>query len=310
MNHMLSSTFRIVALCLVNCLYLVSSPVQTVMTTETQPLQRAIQTSQIEQHTKATWLWNTVIIRDQQEDILSFAASQKINVIYLQMNPDIRQEYYQQFIREAGLKGIQVHALHGAPAWALTSERAKLEYFMNWIAEYQVTVAPEERFTGIHVDIEPHVLKEWTTSYDSLIKQWQSNVRYLVEEAHKLELPITADIPFWLHKYSIPGESVTVSRWMMEQFDEVAIMAYRDQADNIYNVAAQELAEADDAGIRALVAVETSASSEGEFITFYEEGLKYMEEQLDIVESLARQHPSFSGIAIHEYRSLKQMTDQ
>lgn len=306
---MLSSTFRIVALCLMNCLYLVSSPVQTFMhaPAETMTTVKSVDT---ESYTRATWLWNTDIIREQREEILSFAASQQIHVIYLQMNPDIRREYYHQFIREAGKHGIEVHVLNGAPAWALTSERPKLSYFMDWVADYQVTAAPEERFTGIHVDIEPHVLKEWTTSYDSLIKQWQSNVQYLVDRAGKLDLPITADIPFWLHKYSVPGESVTVSRWMMDKFDEVAIMAYRDQADNIYSVAAPELKEADAAGVRAIVAIETKESSEGAFITFHEEGIEYMEEQLEIVESLASQHPSYTGIAIHEYRSLKRLAER
>ena len=56
---------------------------------------------------------------------------------------------------------------------------------------------PNERFTGIHVDIEPHVLAEWKTNQASVVKQWQASVRYLVHEAHTLNLPIGSDMTFW-----------------------------------------------------------------------------------------------------------------
>ncbi|HAF99163.1 hypothetical protein [Paenibacillus lactis] len=254
-------------------------------------------------HLKATWLWHTSMIQSSADDIIGFASRQGVNLIYLQMNQDVRPEHYRKFIRLAGENGIQVHVLGGASNWALESERHRIDTFLNWTAEYQADAAPEERFTGIHVDIEPHTLPQWKTDRDWLVEQWQSNVRYLVSRAHCLDLPVGADITFWLHTYSLPDQSMTISRWMIGQFDQIAIMAYRDTAANIYNLAAAELKEADALGKEALIAVETKSSNEGEFITFYEEGVSFMEEQLLKVDAMAGSHSSFSGVAIHEYRS-------
>lgn len=281
---------RWLALCLAGSLLLLSS----------LSLQPDAATAEPRQ--KATWFWDTPQIQDSADDILDFAANQGVNVLYLQMNRDVRPEYYRSFIRQAGKQGIAVHVLGGAPNWALETERHRLETFIQWTAEYQASAAPNERFTGIHVDIEPHVLPEWKTNQATVVKQWQASVRYLVDEARKLNLPIGSDMTFWLHGYQLPDQSMSISRWMIQQFDQVVIMAYRDQADTIYKVAAAELKEADELGKEALIAVETKSSNEGAYITFFEEGTSYMEEQLSKVCIQAEKHPSFSGFAIHDYR--------
>lgn len=288
---------RLLALCLAGGLLLLSSLSLHPDAAEAKPSQ------------KATWFWDTPQIKDSADDILGFAGSQGVNVLYLQMNRDVRPEYYRSFIRQAGVQGIEVHVLGGAPNWALESERHRLEMFIQWTAEYQASAAPNERFTGIHVDIEPHVLAEWKTNQSSVVKQWQASVRYLVDEAHKLNLPIGSDMTFWLHTYQLPDQSMSISRWMIKQFDQIVIMAYRDQADNIYNLAATELKEADELGKEALIAVETKSSNEGAYITFFEEGTSYMEGQLSKVCTKAEKHPSFSGFAIHDYRYWKELHD-
>ena len=59
-------------------------------------------TATAEPRQKATWFWDTPQIQDSADDILNFAASQGVNVLYLQMNRDVRPEYYRAFIRQAG----------------------------------------------------------------------------------------------------------------------------------------------------------------------------------------------------------------
>lgn len=292
---MIKKGFRLLAACLASSLLLLGS------------LSLHPDTATAKANQRATWFWDTQQIKNSTEDIISFASSQGVNVLYLQMNRDVRPEYYHHFISQAGEKGIEVHALGGAPNWALKSEQHRITSFIQWIAEYQANAAPNERFTGIHVDIEPHVLPEWRANPASVIPQWQENVRYLVGEAHSLNLPIGSDMTFWLHTYQLPDQSMSVSRWMIQQFDQIAIMAYRDQADNIYNLAAAELTEADELGKEALIAVETKSSNEGNYITFFEEGTTYMEEQLSKVYTKAQKHTSFSGIAVHDYRYWKEL---
>ena len=259
---------------------------------------------------KATWLWNASLIKDSSESILSFADANGINVFYVQMNRDVKPEYYKSFIRQATARSMEVHALGGAPNWSLESERYRVDAFIKWTTDYQNAAAPSERFKGIHFDIEPHVLSQWKTDQASVIAQWQSSISYLVDGLRPLNLPVTADIPFWLHKYNLPDKSASMSRWLISKVDAVAIMAYRDQAANIYNLAATELKEADDLGKKAVIAVETKQSSEGAFITFYEESAEFMDRQLQLVETMAADHASFSGFAIHEYNSYRALVEK
>ncbi|SMF91307.1 hypothetical protein SAMN05661091_5414 [Paenibacillus uliginis N3/975] len=259
---------------------------------------------------KATWFWDTAMIKESSEDILSFASANGVNTFYLQMNRDVRPEYYKNFIRQATARGIEVHVLGGSPSWSLESERYRLEIFLDWTAAYQASAAPEERFTGVHIDIEPHVLGEWSTNRSSLIKQWQSNVRFLADGVRSLNLPITADIPFWLYTYNLPDDSMSMSRWIISKVDAVVVMAYRDQATNIYNLAIPEMDEATELGKKAIIAVETKSGGEGNFITFYEEGSSIMNEQLQQVDAMAAQHASYDGLAIHEYRAWKDLVDR
>ncbi|GAF07239.1 hypothetical protein JCM16418_1233 [Paenibacillus pini JCM 16418] len=250
---------------------------------------------------KATWLWNTEQIKTQANDIVSFTSANGVNQIYLQINIDIPVSYYKAFIRLAATKGITVDALNGAPSWALTSERNQITKFINWVEDYQSHSLASEQFHGLHMDIEPHLLPQWKTNLNSVIEQWQKSVIYLTQEAKRLNMPIAADIPFWLSNYKATNDNITLSRFMITAYDSITIMSYRDTAAAIYSVAERELEEARFLGKPAFAAVETKSSNEGNFITFYEEGAKYMNEQLNLLSGLAKAQDAFAGVAIHDY---------
>ncbi|MGV2885368.1 hypothetical protein [Paenibacillus taichungensis] len=252
---------------------------------------------------RATWVWDTTQIQNNPQLVLKFATTNKINTIYLQMNRDVKLPYYTSFIRQAREKNIAVDVMDGRPAWGLTESRGQIADFMDWVEAYQNQVEPNEKFAGIHLDIEPHVHPEWKTNQASVITQWQGNVEYIVDRAARMKMPVAADLPFWLDGYKIPGSTMNVSSWMIRKFDSITIMAYRDTAAAIYNVAKDELEEASLLGKTVSIAVETKQSKEGDFITFYEEGTAYMEAQLKLVEKMASVHSSFNGFSVHEYSS-------
>ncbi len=250
---------------------------------------------------KATWLWNTQLIATSSADVLQFAASEGINLIYLQINRDLDAAVYHHFIAAASAQGIAVQALDGAPSWALDSQRSQLQASLDWITSYQNTAGADERFSGIHIDIEPYLLREWKTKQTKVIRGWQQSVLSVVQTARQLGISASADIPFWLHTLYTADQQTTLSSWMMQQYDSITIMAYRDRADAIVDVASAELAEGVTAGISVYVGVETNASAEGNGITFYEEGAAYMKQQLQIVNDTASAYASFTGVAVHDY---------
>ncbi|WP_017811544.1 hypothetical protein [Paenibacillus shenyangensis] len=250
---------------------------------------------------KATWLWNTQLIVNSTASILSFAVSQNVTLIYLQVNDDLDANVYQHFIAAASAQGITVQALDGAPSWALDSRRHELQATLDWITTYQQGASADEKFSGIHIDIEPYLLPEWRTDQLTVIAGWQHSVESVVQAAHSLHIPASADIPFWLHTLLTADESATLSSWMMQQYDSITIMAYRDSASGILDVAEAQLAEGDAVGTPVYVGVETNPTSEGNTITFYEEGAAYLNNQLARVTKQAGKHDSFAGIAVHDY---------
>lgn len=250
---------------------------------------------------KATWLWNTALIVDSTADILQFASSQQINMIYLQINRDLDISQYQRFITAASAQHITVEALDGAPSWALDQDRHQLQDTLQWIESYQHASSPTEQFSGIHIDIEPYLLPNWAEEQATIITQWQRSVQMITTTAQSLHLSSSADIPFWLYTLRTPDDRSTLSQWMIEQYDSLTMMAYRDSGAAIYDVAQAQLSEADTAGKNMYIGVETNASSEGEHISFYGKGATALTTALSVVSAQASTHSSFAGIAVHDY---------
>lgn len=249
---------------------------------------------------RTTWLWNTVLIKSSPDELITFSKSQGVRIIYLQISTKVDLPSYKSFIKKAGMNGIEIHALNGAPNWALTANQPKLKAFIKWINDYQKSADEDEKFKGIHVDIEPYVLPEWKTDWTSIVTQWQTAVDYLVGEADTAGLPISAALPFWLDNYKAPDSEQTLSSWMISRFHSVTLMSYRDKATAIYDASKNELAEGERLNKIVYTGVETKASSEGNFITFYEEGYDVLMEQLQQLEKLTSSHASFGGIAVHD----------
>ncbi len=255
---------------------------------------------------KATWLWQTALIGSEPDKILSFAKEQGVNLLYLKIDTSRKAAFYQPFLKKANEAGIKVHALGGLASWGLEQNRPKLLELVDWVVAYNTSVAASEKISGIHLDIEPYVLPEWKTQQASILRQWTGNVEAYLKQAQKdPSLVIGCDMPFWLDKTYLPDNpAMTISEWLIAKHDQVAIMAYRDRADgpnSITSLVPEELAWADKLGTKALIAVETKMSNEGDFVTFYEEGKAYMDAELAKLPALLSTHPAYAGTAIHSY---------
>lgn len=259
---------------------------------------------------KATYIWHTRMIQESAQEILAFSQANEINTIYLQINRDIKASAYKKFIGNATAQGVRVYALGGAPDWALQRNAYKITRFMEWLNDYQSEAAENEKFAEIHVDIEPYLLPEWKSAQRSLIQEWQSNLSYLIEEGHAMQLSVSADMPFWFDDIAIPGQQMTLGSWMINQLDSVTIMAYRDSADKIIKHVRNELKAANEIGKPIMIAVETNTTEEPEKITFHEEGVAYMQDQLSLVRQQAEQFESFAGFAIHDFIGWKALADR
>ncbi|MFD3258659.1 hypothetical protein ACE3MQ_08635 [Paenibacillus lentus] len=254
---------------------------------------------------KATWLWDTKLVENHTEDIIEFAKEQGVTTIFLQIGNEVTDASYQRFVAAASQAKMEVHALNGHPEWALRGQRKEATRFLNWVKQYNKASNPEERFAGVQFDVEPYLLKGWSTEQEATIEQWMESARVWVEIAKRDQLKIGAALPFWLDgiEHEELGEGRDLRQWMVDKFDYVAIMAYRDAAEAIYEVSRATLEEADERNKQVWVGVELTKSLEGPGVSFYEQPLSSVTQELNRLVSLVDKHSSFEGVAVHSYES-------
>ena len=255
---------------------------------------------------KTTWLWHTSQIVDQSDALIDFMDKKKVSTVYLQVNADISDDIYQQFIRKASERNIAVHALDGAPHWATDPKSA--QNFFRWVEKYQSVSGKNEQFTGIHLDIEPYILPAWESDLQKTVEAYQQNIRYAAGESALLGLHFGIDIPFWFDKTfytNAMGEGV-LSEWLIDQSDSVNVMAYRNKSkgrNGMISLSQSEVDYASAQGKELRVAVETSKSSEGDYLSFFGKNDNYMNKQVKEVEQSFGHSEGFNGIAVHSLES-------
>lgn len=254
---------------------------------------------------KATWLWDASLIRSGTEEIVAFSGREGITTIFLQIQQEVTDEEYRQFVAAAHQQGISVHALNGQPDWAYEEGRRKGMELLAWLEAYNRTAAPEEKFEGVQFDVEPYVLRRWGREQAQVVEEWSANMEVWVQEAKRQGLTFSAAVPFWLD--SIPGprsaDADSFSRWMIENTDAIAVMAYRDSGEQMYELSKEELEQADELGKSVWIGMELGDTEEGEHLTFFAKSEQEMEDEALRAAKLGSLHNSFAGLAVHHYQA-------
>jgi hypothetical protein len=261
---------------------------------------------------KATWVWYTAEAFKNLDVTFNQMKTNGINLVYLQQDVDIPNDKYAAFIKRANSLGIEVHALAGEPNWVLPEKHIKMYKFIDWVKNYNLSVKPDERYKGIHLDVEPFTTKEWQLDQDKMLGLWRDTVTGFVQET-KLEtgLPTGVDIPFWLYKFDIPdgrGGRTTLSKFIIDHFDTTTLMAYRDNTTEITGVSSNELNEAEALHKPFLLSVETLQNPDS-FITFYGKGKKKLNKEMGDLNEKLKNLKSYKGYAVHEFSSWNKLGD-
>ena len=253
---------------------------------------------------KATWIWDTSLIGTGtgRDEVLQFVRNHQVQRIFLYVNRDISRDAYRTFIQSAARYGIEIHALDGAPDWALPANRKPIADLIRWVKSYNASVQAGERFAGIQVDIEPYLLPEWTSEQSKIVDHWLESLLYFHNEAKKdSTLTTGAAIPFWLDSIQLSGRNVSLAEALIRELDETALMSYRDQGRHVVHLAKNELDWADQHGKNVWIGVEMNPSPDTPFITFYKKSRAYVDSELALIDDLVKRHPSYAGIVVHDY---------
>lgn len=269
-------------------------------------------TFSLEKNTKplATWLWDATLL-EQPQSIIDFLQQQNFTTVYVQIDPNVSQATYAQFINLAQPKNINVHALHGAPDWITTEQQPVALQFFEWLETYQSTFN-ESPFDAIHLDVEPYLHPTWKTDEAQTIESFQLFIQLAQQHAKKLQLSLIIDVPFWFDDISFNNQfgQGTLVEWIIKQVDGITIMAYRDSATDILAITQHEINYSQQFNKQVTIGIETMPSEEGDFVSFAKNDIDYLQQQLMQIESNYKGQTSFNGFAIHHYESFKEFINK
>jgi hypothetical protein len=239
------------------------------------------------------WVWEHPSPR-----LIDTVVADGFDVVFLHVQPGSTSDpAIQRFIESAHQASVDVYALAGVPRWAHVSGP-----FFAWMDE----VLQSERFDGIVIDIEPHLLADWASPKRrvGLVDDYLS----LLETARLRAgtLPLVTTVPFWWDdsRYQVRRESLLVEDVLMRS-DAIAVMAYRDQlltGDGILAVTANEVRLAAAHGKQVYVTLQTARDSLPK-LTFFEEGKGALDAAVETLADAWNVGRGFGGVAIHSYRS-------
>ncbi|AWB44512.1 hypothetical protein DCC85_09925 [Paenibacillus sp. CAA11] len=262
---------------------------------------------------KATWVWETDLIRDGGTRLLNFASKQGVNVLYLKLDRMLPNQVYSDFIAGASRRGIDVYALDGKDDWALPQNQGELIALAKWVQAYNQGVSAEQRFKGIHLRIEAYRLPEWTQNASNMTSSWKENLQAFVHEVRARQgtarMELGLDLPYWLQDNRLPGGEATL-KWLFESFDHVAILDYRLAIygkNSIIDEAQYPVKLASDLGRQVLIAINTDPVTTAEDQTFAGSDPQLIDDALWEINDQFSSFRGFSGVAVHDVSSWAEM---
>jgi len=269
---------------------------------------------------RSIWIWESETFRLLEDpayksEVMEFLRTHQVNRVFLYADEykgrsliRDRPELYRALVRELRYCDIDVHALLGSyflatQTYILPGKKAEARAMLRRVLNYNDTSKPDERFTGVHFDIEPHMLDEWSTERPRLSLLYLERIDEWMKIADDSGLDVSAAIPFWLDSYEVAwrGKVRPMNEQVQSVLDTVVLMDYRDKAegrDGIIRHATSEVEWAATNGKRVIIGVDTG-DSEPSKVTFLQEGKAVLEEELAKTGRAFAGNPGFAGFAIH-----------
>lgn len=250
------------------------------------------------------WWWNNNSAQNASSynTILNFLEDNHCTEIYLWAS-GMTNTQITTFIRDCASRGIRVAWLSGDVSWILPGNNG-FNNFYNEFITYQNQAPSDAKFYGIHLDVEPH--QNGQLSNEVKWQYYATLVNTVTTKTHSDGYLVEWDIPFWTETLTFGVDfgnqsNVNLTEAVMSASDTVVLMSYRDTASAILDTGKEELALENSTNCKVVLGVELSPSSEGDFITFYEEGKAAMVSELSTVMSELRKKTLNEGygVALH-----------
>jgi hypothetical protein len=274
---------------------------------------------------RAAWTWVAASYemledRGAADEAIAFAHAKQIDTLYLYADAFggrnlivTQRDAYRRLIRRLHAEGIRCFALLGSAylhteGYVLPEQRGAALAMLKRVLDYNAAAAAEERFDGVNLDIEPHILAEWDTRKMQLLEDYLELGQALMDlkRASGQALEIGPAIPFWLDGITLAwrGRTSSVAEHVLGLYDYAALMDYRDHAlgrDGIVSHAVDNLAIARRLHRRLVIGVDVTPG-EPEKISFDHLTEADLERELALAQREFGDDAAFAGFAIHHFR--------
>jgi hypothetical protein len=277
---------------------------------------------------RAIWTWEgeSYAMLDSEGEAaqgIAFLKAKSVGTIYLYADAwrgrnliASQPGRYRRLVRRIHGAGLKVYALLGSgylhtERYVLPRHRDEAVAMLKRVLDYNAQAAPEERFDGINLDIEPHILAEWSSRKMELLAGFVdlSDALMRVKAESGQTLPMGPAIPFWLDGIQLEwqGKRKPVSQHVQDIYDYVALMDYRDHAeggDGLVSHAMDELHYGEAIGRPVLIGIET-LPNELRKVSFHHLGEADLERELAATSRSVGKMRAFGGYVIHHYAAYR-----
>ena len=277
---------------------------------------------------RAIWIWEeasyAMLDGDAQARAgISFLREKSISTAYLYADAyagrnliAARPERYRTLVRRMHAAGLRVVALLGSgylhtERYLLPEHLREVRAMLQRVLDYNAAAAPDERFDGISLDIEPHILDAWASRKMALLGDFLDMSEALMRQKNAVAplLPMGPAIPFWYDGIPIEwkGRRQAMNEHVQDLYDYVALMDYRDHAaggDGLVSHARDELEYGNRIGKPVLIGVETAPNAIRK-VSFHHLREADMERELGETARALGRMPAFGGFVIHHYAAYR-----
>jgi hypothetical protein len=220
------------------------------------------------------------------------------------------QPLLRAFIKRAHGAGYQVEYLDGQALWTTSDELRQVPIdICKAIVDFNAGSAADEKFDGVHYDIEPHTLgRLWRSNSsggtDRFNNTLQNNQVHILRSCKAMGLRVTNDTPRWLAR---EGTDMWNEYMKGDVMDYITILNYVDD-NSAWIRSIEENLRLNTRKLPMVFGAETIPGGQLNTISFAQEGYSCMKNAFDTSGSQFATDTTYRGVAVHYYTPFSTMS--